>query len=50
MAEYMEKVTKKAAEKLKIFAPTKKREDVEKALAGDIADEIPPEDPNAYDF
>jgi len=44
----MEKSTRKAAEKLKIIAPIKKKEDVEKALAGDIADEIPPENPDAY--
>ncbi len=47
MAEYMEKLTKKSAEKLKIFVAVKKREEVEKVLAGDLADQIPPEDPNA---
>eukprot|EP00826_Nyctotherus_ovalis_P020504 TRINITY_DN1644_c0_g4_i3.p1 TRINITY_DN1644_c0_g4~~TRINITY_DN1644_c0_g4_i3.p1 ORF type:complete len:140 (-),score=46.11 TRINITY_DN1644_c0_g4_i3:127-546(-) len=48
MAEYMEKLTRKNAEKLRIYGGIKRQEEIEKVLANDGNDGIPLEDSNAY--
>ena len=47
MAEYMEKLTKKGIERLRIFGGIKRRDDM---ITSEINEGIPPEDPNAYSF
>lgn len=46
MAEYMEKLTRKNTEKLRIYGGIKRREEIEKVLANDNNDGIPLEDAN----
>jgi len=47
MAEYMEKLTRKNMEKLRIYGGVKREEEIEKVLANDGNDGIPLEDVNA---
>lgn len=47
MAEYMEKLMKKTAAKLRIGQIDKVKPQVEKNQDDENGDEIPPEDPNA---
>lgn len=46
MADHMEKLTRKNAEKLRIYGGIKRQEEMEKVLANDGNDGIPLEDPN----
>ena len=48
MAEYMEKLSHKTAEKLRIWVGGKKKE--EKVIPEELVDEIPAENPSGYAF
>ena len=48
MAEYMEKLMAKTLVRLKIGQSDKPKPPKDKPVEGDLADDIPPEDPSAY--